>query len=150
MLFVNSKDFSFNFRYGRKVTTLTALITNVIFITISGIVPELWMFLVCRFLIGTAVGGTMLCSYILMVELSGTSFRPYLTGLTEMAYVTASIIQPVIAYYVREWRYLQLVTSVPWLFVVLYYWLLPESPRWLLTMGKKEEAINVLTKIAKW
>ncbi|KPJ06792.1 Organic cation transporter-like protein [Papilio machaon] len=140
----------FSDRYGRKVTTLTSLITNVLFIIISGIVPKLWMFLVCRFLIGTSVGGTMLCSYILMVELSGTSFRPYLTGLTEMAYVTASIIQPMIAYYVREWRYLQLVTSVPWIFVVLYYWLLPESPRWLLTMGKKKEAVNVLTKIAKW
>lgn len=126
------------------------MITNVVFIILSAISPTFWMFMVCRFLIGTSVGGTMLCCYILLVELSGKSFRPYLAALTEIAYVSACIAHPIIAYYIREWRYLQLVTSLPWVFVIIYHCLLPESPRWLMTMGRKKEAIDVLTKIAKW
>ncbi|XP_014369567.2 organic cation transporter protein [Papilio machaon] len=136
-------------RYGRKIATCLAFTTTVIFVIISAVVPEIWMFLVCRFLIGTGVGGTMLCSYILVIELSGKSFRAYLTGLFEISYLTGYLVHPIIAYYVREWRYLQLVTSVPWVFVLLNFWLLPESPRWLITMGKKEEAISILTTIAK-
>ncbi|XP_013173246.1 PREDICTED: organic cation transporter protein-like [Papilio xuthus] len=136
-------------RYGRKIATCLAFTTTVIFVIISAVVPEIWMFLVCRFLIGTGVGGTMLCSYILVIELSGKSFRAYLTGLFEISYLTGYLVHPIIAYYVREWRYLQLVTSVPWVFVLLNFWLLPESPRWLITMGKKEEAIRILTTIAK-
>ncbi|XP_068617442.1 uncharacterized protein [Battus philenor] len=137
-------------RYGRQIATLCGMITNVIFIILSAVVPQFWMFLICRFLIGTAVGGTMLCCYILMIELSGKSFRPYLTALTEIAYVTTCVIHPIIAFYVREWRYLQLITSIPWIFVIIYVWLLPESPRWLITKGKYKEATDVLTKIAKW
>lgn len=137
------------FRYGRKIASVLSFTTNVIFVVISAVVPDLWMFLVCRFLIGTAVGGTMLCSYILIVEISGKSFRPYLTGLFEISYITGYFVHPIIAYYVREWRYLQFVTSVPWVFVVLTYWLLPESPRWLITMGRKKEAVDILTNIAK-
>ncbi|XP_013138241.1 PREDICTED: organic cation transporter-like protein [Papilio polytes] len=136
-------------RYGRKTTILMALTSDVVFVVASALVPDFWMFLVLRFLIGTSVGGTLICSYTLMVELSGKSFRPYLPGLTQIAYATVSIVHPIIAYYIREWRYLQLVTSVPCVFVISYNWLMLESPRWLITVGKKEEAIDVLTKIAK-
>ncbi|CAK1585501.1 unnamed protein product [Parnassius mnemosyne] len=136
-------------RYGRRIACCYAFITDVIFVATSAFVPELWMFLVCRFLIGTAVGGSMICSYILIIELGGKSFRPYLTGLLEIAYITGYFIHPIIAYFVREWRYLQLATSVPWVFTIINFWLLPESPRWLITVGKKKEAISILTKIAK-
>ncbi|KAJ8374995.1 hypothetical protein SKAU_G00055750 [Synaphobranchus kaupii] len=41
-----------------------------------------------------------------------------------------------ITYGVRDWRTLQLVLSAPVLVFVIYYWILPESARWLLTQGK--------------
>lgn len=118
-------------------------------VALSAVVQNFWLFLVCRLLIGAAVGGTMLCCYILLIELSGKSFRPYLMGLHEISYISGYLILPIIAYFVRDWRYLQLVTSVPWIFVLAYYWLIPESPRWLVTVGRKAEAISVLTRIAK-
>ncbi|XP_059057425.1 organic cation transporter-like protein [Achroia grisella] len=136
-------------RFGRKPAVLMSLLFEAVFVAISAVVPQFWMFLFCRFLIGTAVGGTMLCCYVLLIELSGKSFRAYLTGLHEISFITGYIILAVIAYYVRDWRKLQLVTSVPWLAVIVYYWLIPESPRWLLTMGRKKEAISILIYIAK-
>lgn len=141
--------FTFFFRYGRKVACLLALLAEVIFVALSVLATELWMFIALRFLIGTGVGGTLLSCYIIIIELSGKSFRPYLTGLIETAYVFAYITLPFIAYFIRDWRYLQLATSLPWLFVIFYYYLIPESPRWLITMGHKERAIEVLTHIAR-
>lgn len=136
-------------RYGRKPASLISMMVEVIFIIISAVVPKLWMFLICRFLIGTSVGGVMLCYYVLVVELSGKSFRPYVIGLSEVAFVLGYFTLPIIAYFVREWRYLQLATSVPWLLTLSFYWLIPESPRWLITTGRKQEAIELLTNIAK-
>ncbi|XP_047531120.1 organic cation transporter protein-like [Vanessa atalanta] len=135
-------------RYGRKVACLLALISEIVFVALSAASSELWMFIVARFFIGTAVGGTMLCCYIIIIELSGKSFRPYLTGLIEISYISSYFTLPMIAYYLRDWRHLQLATSVPWAFVILYYYLIPESPRWLITIGQKERAVQILTYIA--
>ncbi|CAB3226709.1 unnamed protein product [Arctia plantaginis] len=136
-------------RYGRKLVVLISLFFEVVFVAVSAAVPEFWMFVVCRFLIGTMVGGTMLCCYVLVIELCGKSFRPYMSGLSEVSLILSYITLPIIAYFVREWRTLQLVTSLPWVIVATYYWLIPESPRWLISVGKRKEAIDVLTKIAK-
>ncbi|XP_063826797.1 organic cation transporter-like protein [Ostrinia nubilalis] len=136
-------------RYGRRVAVLLALFCNALFGALSSLSTQLWMFIMCRFLSGFALGGTMLCCFVMMIELSGKSFRPYMMGLAEIAYVCGYIILPIIAYFVREWKQLQLVTCAPWFIVVVYYWLIPESPRWLITVGKKKEAVVVLTNIAK-
>ena len=146
MKYINSL---IHFRYGRKAVVLISLFFEVVFVVISAFVTHFWMFLVCRFLIGVTLGGVMLCCYILLIELCGKSFRPYAAGLQEMPFLISYFTLPIIAYFVREWRQLQLVTSVPWVIVVVYYWLLPESPRWLITVGRKQEAIDILTHIAK-
>lgn len=137
-------------RYGRKQATLLSAVLEMAFIAISAVIPELWMFLVLRFLIGTSVGGVMLCFYVLIVEVTGKSFRPFSTGLQEISLVVGYLTLPMIAYFVRYWRQLQLVTSVPWIITVALYFILPESPRWLITTGRKKEAIELLTRIAKW
>ncbi|KAJ2951121.1 hypothetical protein O0L34_g5509 [Tuta absoluta] len=136
-------------KYGRKIAAVSAMFFTGFFGTIAALSPNLWLFIVCRFFIGMSVGGTMLSAYVLVIELSGKSFRPYVIGLEGIAYVISYFVQPIIAYYVREWRHLLLVTSVPWLLIISYYWLIPESPRWLITVGKKKEAIEILTFIAK-
>ncbi|XP_045523502.1 organic cation transporter protein-like [Pieris brassicae] len=136
-------------RYGRRPAILLAFASQLLFVSTSAVVPYLWMFIVCRFLIGISCGGSLICCYVMIMELSGKTFRPYLTGLIEIAYTLSYATLPGIAYFVRDWNYLQLSTSLPWLFVLLYYNFLPESPRWLITMGRKEEAVEVLTYIAK-
>ncbi|KAJ8723271.1 hypothetical protein PYW08_003183 [Mythimna loreyi] len=136
-------------RYGRKPVVLLTLILDVVFVVLSAVVPNFWMFLSCRFLNGVSIGGSMLACYVLIVELSGKSFRAYVSGFMYITLILTYLTLPIIAYFIRDWRELQLVTSVPWAIVILYYWLLPESPRWLITVGKKKEAIYILTHIAK-
>lgn len=136
-------------RYGRKIAVVLALFLEAVFVTLSAFVTDYWMFMVSRFLIGTALGGTMLCCFVLLVELSGRTMRPYIMGLCEVPYVSGYVALPIIAYFVREWRPLQLVTGAPWLLTLAFYWMLPESPRWLITVGKKKQAIELLTYIAK-
>lgn len=55
---------------------------------------------------------------------------------------------PLIAYYLRDWKNFQIAISAPSILLISYYWLLPESPRWLLTANRKDEAIQILENAA--
>ncbi|CAG9562563.1 unnamed protein product [Danaus chrysippus] len=136
-------------RYGRRTAVFLALFCEVLFVSLSAATTQFWMFVVMRFLIGTAVGGTMLCAYIMLVELSGKSFRPYLAGMIDISLIISYFTLPILAYYLRDWRKLQLTVSLPWLYVAVIYFVLPESPRWLITTGQKDKAVEVLSSIAK-
>lgn len=54
-----------------------------------------------------------------------------------------------LTYLVRDWRHLSLATSVPFFLYFFYWFVLPESPRWLLSKGKFENASKILEKLAK-
>ena len=54
-----------------------------------------------------------------------------------------------LAYLLRSWWKLQLAFSTFSLLLSLYYFFVPESPRWLLENGRIREAKGVLLNIAK-
>ena len=53
------------------------------------------------------------------------------------------------AYFIHEWRWLQVALTIPGVFFLSYWWFIPESTRWLLANNRKEEAIRQIEKIAK-
>ncbi|XP_042369470.1 solute carrier family 22 member 13-like, partial [Plectropomus leopardus] len=55
-----------------------------------------------------------------------------------------------IAYLIRNWRILHLVLFSPLLLVLgILYWFLPESARWLMAHGRKEEAQKEIRRAAR-
>ena len=60
-----------------------------------------------------------------------------------------SLLMTLLAFLLRSWRKLQLSFAIGSLLLVFYYFLVPESPRWLLENGKSKEAKKVLLTIAK-
>ena len=60
-----------------------------------------------------------------------------------------SLILTGLAFWLRSWFKLQLAFAIFSLLLILYYFFVPESPRWLLENGKTEEAKEVLLKIAE-
>ena len=43
-----------------------------------------------------------------------------------------------------------LVTSIPGIALLFYWWLVPESPRWLVSRGDIPKAKAIIEKIAQW
>lgn len=76
MIFNDSND-SCNFRYGRKLPLVVAIITQVIAGTLCAYVPWFLGLLVFKFITAFATGGTMILSFVLCMELIG-KFTSYI------------------------------------------------------------------------
>lgn len=69
--------------------------------------------------------------------------------MTCVFYTLGLILLSGVTYMLRDWRSLALATSTPFLFYYLYWFVLPESPRWLLMRERLEEANAILKTIAR-
>ena len=83
------------------------------------------------------------------MEIIGTRWRELVSVLYQIPFNLGHLTLPLFAYLLRDWRYLQFALSIPSVLLISYYWLVPESPRWLFTVGRIDESSQVLEKAAK-
>lgn len=83
------------------------------------------------------------------MELIGVKWRELVSVLYQIPFNLGHLTLPLFAYYIREWHHLQFALSIPSLILISYYWLIPESPRWLFTVGRVDETVKILEKAAK-
>ncbi|XP_064595129.1 organic cation transporter protein-like [Liolophura sinensis] len=134
---------------GRK----KVLCFSVLLLLISGVttafVPDFISFAVVRFFNGASTSGIFLNAFTIGMELVGPSKRKW-TGMgIEFFFVIGEALLALVAYFVRDWHHLQLAMSVPVALLLVYWWIIPESPRWLLANGRKEEVKKILDKAAR-
>lgn len=82
------------------------------------------------------------------MELVGTKWRDVMSVLYQIPFNLGHLTLPLFAYYFRDWHQLQLALSIPSLLLISYYWIVPESPRWLFTIGRVDSTVAILEKAA--
>ncbi|XP_071638253.1 organic cation transporter protein [Temnothorax longispinosus] len=105
-------------------------------------------FLALRGLQGVFVQGLQNSTYILSLELFPARSRTLVALIMQISWSIGLVLLAVLSYAIPDWRILQLAVSVPTAITVLYIWIIPESPRWLLARGKSTEADMALERIA--
>lgn len=136
-------------RFGRRIPLLFAVVIQLISGLAASFTPWFWLFCLLRFVIGIGVGGTMPTSTGLILEITGVKWREFVIIIGQTVSVIGHILLPTFSYYFRDWRTFQLVISLPTIILLSYYWLLPESPRWLFATGSIDQATQVLKQAAK-
>ncbi|XP_045626153.2 carcinine transporter [Procambarus clarkii] len=136
-------------RLGRRVSFLMCLALEQVFGLVTAFAPDFYSWAVCRFLVGLTVPAIYQIPFIISLELVGPSYRSFVTVMTCLFYVGGMLLLAVLAYFVRNWVHLCIVTSLPFFSYVIYWWFLPESPRWLLSKGRLVEARTILNKMAE-
>ncbi|NXF92159.1 S22A3 protein, partial [Eubucco bourcierii] len=135
-------------RYGRILIYLLSCLGVGICGIVVAFAPNFTVFLIFRFLQGMFGKGTWMTCYVIVTEIVGSDQR--IVGIVIQIFFTLGImILPGIAYLVPTWQGIQLAISLPNFFFLLYYWVVPESPRWLLTRKKGEKALKIMHNIAK-
>ncbi|KAJ9582501.1 hypothetical protein L9F63_003194 [Diploptera punctata] len=137
-------------RYGRKMPLVVAGVMQVVFGSACAFMPWFEGFLFMRFITACAIGGSMITSFVICMEILGGWWRMAISVLFHIPFSMGHSLMAAVAYYARDWQTFQLAISLPSIFLICYWWVLPESPRWLLAVGRDEEAVKILQQAAKY
>nr|KAG5706948.1 hypothetical protein BaRGS_021454 [Batillaria attramentaria] len=135
-------------RFGRKVSYYLGGVTLVAGGFGIAFTQHIVAFNILRVFLGFARMSIVINCVILGLELVGPSKRTFAAMFMEYVWVAGEYLLILFAYFIREWRWLEIAVSIPSIIMLFYYWLLPESPRWLASRGRMDEAMKVLEKIA--
>ncbi|KAL7644585.1 UNVERIFIED_CONTAM: hypothetical protein RMT77_004122 [Armadillidium vulgare] len=134
---------------GRRYSTLVGVCLLVISSISIAFVNSYTMFIILRLILAASAHGIGLSTFVLLIETVSSKGRNVMINLSACFFTFGFLFLVLLAYYIREWRKLQLTIGLPSLLLFSYFCLLPESPRWLLMSGKEEQGIKLLKSIAK-
>ncbi|XP_063859590.1 organic cation transporter protein-like [Scylla paramamosain] len=135
--------------YGRRRIVLWCSMLSILSAFGSALSPVVEVYIFMKVVIMAVMAGIYLGCITLLMETSGRRERTMVSALFVVPWALGYMILPGVAYLVRPWKWLQAATSLPTLPLVLYYWFLPESPRWLILQGRHQEALEILASAAK-
>ncbi|XP_005082406.1 solute carrier family 22 member 13 [Mesocricetus auratus] len=135
-------------RIGRRPSLLVQLLLSAITGMATAFVSSFELYMALCFVLGTAVAGFLLSTNVLLSEWVGPSWRTRAMVLAQSNIAFGLMVLAGLAYGVRNWRLLQMISTAPVFLLVFYFWVLPESPRWLLSQGRTEEAKQLIQKAA--
>ena len=144
-----------NDRLGRK-TTLT-IVAVVFFVgTLGGVfAPNIEIMLPARIILGFAVGAASVTVPVYLAELAPTERRGALSGRNELAIVIGQMLAFIINALIFNiwgehdgvWRIMLAVAAIPAVALFVGMLRMPESPRWLISQGRHDDALAVLVQV---
>ncbi|XP_068192032.1 solute carrier family 22 member 2-like isoform X2 [Antennarius striatus] len=135
--------------FGRRIGILLSNILNVIAGFGLALTPNYVAILVIRGIFGFGVKGGWMTAYVMLTEIVGMKYRRTVGILFQMFFSVGLLILPLLAYFITDWRWLQAATTVPYIFFLSYYWLIPESPRWLISQKNYSKGLETMEAMAK-
>ncbi|KAM9788706.1 solute carrier family 22 member 6 [Neosynchiropus ocellatus] len=137
-------------RFGRRILLLMSHLLMAVSGTCVAFSTSFSMFCLARFFCGMSLSGIGLNTFSLIVEWIPTRVRTVVGTMVGYCYTFGQLILALVAYYIRDWRWLTLAVSLPFYVSFLYAWWLHESSRWLVLTNKSDQAIKNLKSVARF
>ena len=137
--------------YGRKMSFIAACIVISASGLLSAASPSYPWLLTFRALVGFGIGGSTV-PFDLLAEFLPVSHRGSYLIYIEYFWTLGSLFVNGVAWMSMSslgWRFLTYITAVPVTLALIFgAYYLPESPRWLMVMGRRNEAEKILINAA--
>eukprot|EP00095_Tigriopus_kingsejongensis_P000969 maker-scaffold83_size396513-snap-gene-2.32 protein:Tk00969 transcript:maker-scaffold83_size396513-snap-gene-2.32-mRNA-1 annotation:"PREDICTED: uncharacterized protein LOC103466540" len=135
------------------VGRMKALMISVVLISVSGIIgafmPDPFTFGFFRFVTGMGGIGCFMVTFVLCVEYVGAKYTMLIGIAIEIPFALGEAILGVESIFIRDWFTLQLVAHAPLILLLGLWFLVPESPRWLLATGEHDAAVKIIREAAR-
>lgn len=148
--------------YGRRGILILAAVLFILSAWGAGIASSSLEFVIYRLIGGLAIGAASIICPAYISELAPAEYRGKLSSIQQMAIITGLTAAALSNYLLAtaagssvnelwwgfaSWRWMFWVGIIPAAVFLVTLLTIPESPRFLVTSGKKEQALNVLTKL---
>ena len=136
-------------RFGRRV----AFIAGICLLLTTGLsavfVKDFLIFNLLRFFMSSSASGITVATTALFMEIMPEKDRIYMNVGFGMGYSIPLLFIPVLSYYLKNFRYMQLATGLTGFAVIPFLAVIEESPKWLLAKHRLEEAEQSIRRILK-
>ncbi|NXK23935.1 GTR6 protein, partial [Arenaria interpres] len=136
-----------NDRLGRKLSIMFSALPSAVGYALLAGAQDIGMLLLGRVLTGYAGGVTSASIPVYISEISHPGVRGMLGACPQIMAVLGSLVLYALGKYLRlvlEWRWLAVAGEVPVLTMIVLLCFMPNSPRFLLSQGKDDEALRSL------
>ncbi|KAJ5833265.1 hypothetical protein N7474_001576 [Penicillium riverlandense] len=136
--------------FGRRRAILIASIVTIVGIILQGASQNIGMFVVARIIVGIGSAISNGAAPTLLGELLPPRRRARILGLFFSCYYVGSLASSIVNYGSQNinstwaWRLPSLLQVGPSLLAIIIVPFVPESPRWLITHQRSDEALEVL------
>ncbi len=139
-------------RYGRKPVLFVIASLYVLTAVGSALAGNVWSFIIFRFLGGIGVGASSVVAPMYIAEISPARIRGRMTALFQFNVISGILIAYVSNYLLRNagdepWRWMLGVAGIPSAIYLMALFVIPESPRYLIKVGKTVIARSILERI---
>jgi SP family sugar:H+ symporter-like MFS transporter len=147
---------------GRRNVLRLAALLFLVGALVQGLAHDHLIFVLARILGGMAVGAASVLSPAYISEVAPASIRGRMTTVQQIMIITGLTAAFLVNYFVAKsagvstapfwagleaWRWMYLMQALPAAIFLVALFLIPESPRYLVSKGRDAEAVSVLTKL---
>ena len=123
-------------KFGRRPVFLPTMLLLIVCLFSAALVSDYVSFAVLRCFTGFAMASMIASQYTLVTELCGRELRAAMATITFLPFSAGIMLMAAASYGIRTRWLLQLALAVPSLLLLPNFWLMPESPRWLVVRGR--------------
>ncbi|KIJ98739.1 hypothetical protein K443DRAFT_133322 [Laccaria amethystina LaAM-08-1] len=136
---------------GRRSAIFLGAVIMCIATAIQTASQSIWMFISARFLIGFGLTFAANAAPMLITEISYPTYRAPLTSAYNSLWYSGAIVAAwttfgtfKIGNSTLAWRIPSALQALPSVAQIIFIWFAPESPRWLISKGRNEQALKTL------
>lgn len=137
--------------FGRKPVILVCDVLFVIGALIQAVAHSVAIMTIGRAVVGLAIGAASALTPLYIAEMSPAAWRGRLVTVSALFITAGQVVAYVIGWLLAQrlggWRWMVGLGGVPAIVQVCALIYMPESPRWLMKVGKEEKAREVLGRI---
>ncbi|KAK4294229.1 hypothetical protein Pmani_033131 [Petrolisthes manimaculis] len=134
---------------GRRPLTLISVVGIITLGLATALSPSLQVYIILNFFTSLFIMAFFQTNFLIVIETGSPSSRSTFGVLYGAPWTLGYMALPAVGYFIRDWQWLQVAITLPFFILLVNFWLLPESPRWLIQKGRMVEAIRVLQWAAK-
>ncbi|KAM7119372.1 solute carrier family 22 member 16-like isoform 2-T2 [Ciconia maguari] len=111
---------------------------------------DYYSFMIVRFLLAMVSSGYLVVAFVYVTEFVGIKARTWASMHVHAFFAMGIMVVALVGFLVRTWWVYQIFLSIATLPFVLCCWMLPETPFWLLSEERYEDAQKVINIMARW